>query len=774
MKYYLLSLLLFPVVVLGQTVSPPVLSHESGFYTDEFYLTISHPDPDVTILYTLDGSEPKIENLTGKVWNYKKQYPTNPGDPVGDLLQDTIWTYEYNNPILVKDRSNEQDKYADVSTSYYTNTLYNNNAKQDSINVFKGTVLKVVSYKNGNYSKVITKNYFVTPQGENRYSLPIICLNIEPDQFYGYESGLNVPGILFDEWRFNNPTHPIYSMAPGNFRASGSESEIPLHFSYIINNNEVLNHGIGLRLHGNGSRVFPNRSFRLYAKSGYGASSFNYSFFDNYNYSNFKRLILRNSGNDVLSTMFRDAFIQQSVKHLNFEIQEYQPAILFINSEYSGIYNIRERFDDKFFERKYNIETEELDHIENHGLVSEGDADFYNLMHSFCENNDLSEEQNYSQLEQMMDIKSFTDYYITQIFIANHDWPQNNNEFWRKKVAYTPNALPGHDGRFRWLLKDLDISFAHRYDDTDLLSNSLYRVTTESSDTYLNQTTIFLRKLIVNDQYRRYFINRFSDLLNTTFSSDRLTALINSFADKISPEVSEYVERWNPSGVSLENLWWAFPVYSFQEWNKNVNDMIDFAYMRPGIQRNHINNRFELDGQVNITLDIDDQLKGYIHLNTLDILPSTVGIESNTYPWSGIYFKEVPITLSAMAHSGYKFSHWSGSVSSTDSIISINLSETSYIKANFIEIEVSEDDLSVDNIFLNKSVEVYPNPFDDKINIYTDIYNGMYTIYTIEGKQVRNGELITSAIELSELPKGIFILEITSDNTTIRKQIIKK
>lgn len=771
-SFYLL--LLFPIFAFGQNLTPPTISHQSGFYADEFYLHISHPDPNVTILYTLDGSEPKFENLDGKVWNYKKVYPTNPGDAFGELLSDTSWTYKYIDSILVRDRTNDRDLFADISASYYTNALYNDNAKQDSNHVFKGVVVQFVTYENGLYSNVTTKNYFVSPQKENRYSLPILCLTVEPEKFYGYENGLNVPGILFDEWRNSEDTHPVYSLAPGNFRASGTSSEIPLNFSYIVDNDEVLNQRVGLRLHGNGSRFFPNRSFRLYAKSEYGESNFNYPFFPNYDHSSFKRLILRNSGNDVLSTMFRDAFIQQSVKHLNFEIQEYQPVILFTNSEYSGIYNIRERYDDKFFKRKYNINTSELDHIENHGIVSEGDADFYNIMYSFCETYDLSDSNNYSQLEKMMDIESFTDYYITEIFIANHDWPQNNNELWRKKVTYNPNAVPSHDGRFRWLLKDLDISFGMRYDDSDVLSNSLHRVTTISSDTSLNQATIFIRKLIENSQYQKYFINRFSDLLNTTFSPERFTSIINTFAERLNPEMNEYIRRWNPSGTNLENLWWAFPVYSFNEWNKNVNDLIDYANIRPGVQRNHLNNRFNLSGQVSLILDIDDHAKGYIHLNTIDILPSTAGISSNTYPWTGIYFKENSITISAIPASGSQFSHWSGSISSTDSVININLSETSYIKANFKTIDVPEDYLALDDFTLDNKIEIYPNPFEDKINVYTDLENATYKIYSIDGKLVQIGEKKSSIIEVSNLPSGLFIFELKSDQNTVRKQIIKK
>jgi len=72
MKTLLLVLTLLPLFIFGQSLPPPTISHETGFYENEFDVEISHPDPDVTIFYTTDGSEPSLDNLTGKEWTYKK------------------------------------------------------------------------------------------------------------------------------------------------------------------------------------------------------------------------------------------------------------------------------------------------------------------------------------------------------------------------------------------------------------------------------------------------------------------------------------------------------------------------------------------------------------------------------------------------------------------------------------------------------------------------------------------------------------------------------
>jgi len=769
MNRILLALLLLPITAFSQTLAPPTISHVSGFYTDSFYVKITHPDPDVTILYTLDGSEPRIENLTGKVWNYKKVYPTNPGDAFGALLEDTIWTYEYTDSILVRDRSSEPDRYADISTSYYTNQWYTYMAQPDSVDVFKGVILRIVAYKDNLYSTINTKNYFVSQQGGDRYSLPVICLTIEPDKFFSYQTGLNVPGLLFDEWRADNPQEEITSLSPGNFRAEGSESEISAHFSYIENNTEFLNHGIGLRLHGNGSRVFPNRSLRLYAKSEYGVNNFNYPFFKNYSVSKFKRIILRNSGNDCVNTMFRDGFIQTAVSNLNFETQEYQPCILLINGEYFGIYNIRERFDDKYFEEIYDIDGSDLDYIENNGIVSEGDAQFYNQLMGYLSNNDLSNSENYNYVSKMVDINSFTDFFVTEIFINNSDWPHNNNEFWRKRVQYDSAAPYGHDGRFRWLLKDLDISFGHSYGNVaseDNLERLLYPVNNVNYD----YSTLLLRRLLENEKYKEYFLNRFLDLINTNFKPDRLVNLIDSISSILSTEVHEFTERWSPQHALLTHF---YPVPNKNKWDEFVEMMKDFAMDRSFYQRKYLKTHFD-DEESTILIGISDLSEGIVRINTIDIDENTIGIMENTpYPWSGIYFKNVPVTLTAIPKTGYKFSHWSGEIDDTVSKLTLNLERDMYVKANFILDTEEEDSLKISDI-KHDDIVIYPNPFINKVNILADIYEGDFTVYSVDGKIISKGVFNSSEIDLSEVPRGMLILELISEKGVIRKQLIKQ
>lgn len=661
-----------------EEIETPIFSVNSGFYTNDFTLQLTHANPQAVIIYTLDGSEPKLENIGGITYNYKNSYIEFPDDTDGELLQNTFETIIYQNELAITDRSLAPNKISAISTTYH-NVPY-----LPQTPIFKGTVVRAKAIINNEESKTVTKNYFVTPQGSNRYTFPIITLNVDEDIYFSYENGLNVAGSKFDTWRNENPDLTADIFTDANYWNSGSSSEIKINFSYFENGIEVLNHDAGLRNQGNGSRHMRNRSVRLYAKPDYGANYFNEPFFEDYNHNNFKRIILRNSGNDGYKTGFRDAFIQRMAKNLNFETQEFTPAIVFLNSEYNGIYNIRERYDEHYFKRVFNIETNQLDFLENYGIVDIGDADHYNDMIYYLQNNDLSITENFNHVETLLDPINYTDYYLTNIFVANYDWPANNNEYWRKKTPFTPNAPYGQDGRWRWVLKDTDFGF-NLFEVNDYEMNMLEKATKfyepfeESADFY-NLSTLIMRKLLENENYKNYFVNRFADLLNSNFLTSRLVPMLDEMHQLFLPEINEHIHRWQM-------------IQSYASWVNSVNVMRHFAQVRPEIQRNHIREKFNIESNINAHLFVDNTMNGYIKINTIEITSATPGVPENPYPWNGIYFKNIPITLKAIALPGFEFSHWSGASSSTEDEIIITPSQDFSIMAHFIPATQVEEDV---------------------------------------------------------------------------------
>src|SRR5690625_7392771 len=72
-----------------------------------------------------------------------------------------------------------------------------------------------------------------------------------------------------------------------------------------------------------------------------------------------------------------------------------------------------------------------------------------------------------------------------------------------------------------------------------------------------------------------------------------------------------------------------------------------FGENRVGHMRTQLNNAFSLWGSRSLTVDVSDPSAGYVRVNSVDLLPSTPGVDEDPYPWSGTYFRSVPVTLTA-------------------------------------------------------------------------------------------------------------------------------
>jgi Leucine-rich repeat (LRR) protein len=91
------------------------------------------------------------------------------------------------------------------------------------------------------------------------------------------------------------------------------------------------------------------------------------------------------------------------------------------------------------------------------------------------------------------------------------------------------------------------------------------------------------------------------------------------------------------------------------------------------------------------------------------------------------------------------------------------------IKTNMVS--TSMKTLSSEDFTSAKKIAFYPNPANDKI--YFSQKQKSVTVFTIEGKKI-NSTLKNKEIDISELPKGIYLLQIqTIENTVITQKLIK-
>lgn len=663
----------------SEVLEQPLFSFPGGFYPTAFDLTITHPDPDVTIIYTIDGSDPDIENLSGSSYQYKNRYPQNPGQPPGPFLSNTFYSHIYNGSILITDRSSEPDKLTHISSTWHFTPTYFPGSP-----VKKGIPVRAIAVKEDAIpSRPLSHTYFISDDEGNPFELPVVSITTQEDHLYDYEQGIYVAGIVFDSWRAGNSWQYANGGSPANYWRRGEEWEYPANMEIFSKggNHADLNHGIGLRIHGGWSRAFPKKSLRLYARARYGESLFNYQFFKDNEHTSFNRLMLRNSGNDAPHTLFRDAAIQRIMTNLNFDTQDYQPAIVFINGEYWGIHNFRERYDKHYLARVYGIDPENIDLLEVNASVKEGDMEHYNNMRAYIANNNMGLAYHYAYIKTQMDVVNFIDYNIAQIYAGNTDWPGNNIDFWRLRTdEYIPDAPLGHDGRWRWLMFDTDFGFGLY--GASYTHNTLGFATNPNGPDWPNPpwSTFLLRNLLTNADFRTSFIIRFADLLNTHFVPSHVVSIISEMQEKIEPEIPAHIHRWgSPSSLSA--------------WQSDVNVMTNYATQRPLFLRTHLRQHFNIPSNILLELDVSHADQGLIRVNTIEVRPETPGVPPLPYPWSGIYFNGIPIEIEAVAAHGYAFSHWEGSISSTNALLNITPESSLHLKAHFVESESPEPEI---------------------------------------------------------------------------------
>lgn len=281
----------------------------------------------------------------------------------------------------------------------------------------------------------------------------------------------------------------------------------------------------------------------------------------------------------------------------------------------------------------------------------------------------MMSDNTFKNLQTMMDMDNYIDYHSFQIYSGNTDWPFNNVRYWRYKTdIYTPKAPYGLDGRFRWVVFDLDNSFFLNLVDFNSLENAIIPVLN-----LLHPKAQFLFRCLNNNKdFKLDFITRYSDLLNTYFKPNRVINKIDGFRNLLSHDMYNHLKRWET-------------LKSMDAWYNKVNELEQFAQRRPDACRLHMKEIYGLSETAEVTLDVDDINKGHIKITTIEINRNTPGVDTNkVYQWKGIYFKNLPITFVPIPEDGYKFLRWetTDSTSYTDTL-QFDLKKNLFVKAYF-------------------------------------------------------------------------------------------
>ena len=576
-------------VIPEKRLQSPIFSHEGGYYSDTINLELYTEDDSLDIYYTLDGSEPTLKSNL------------------------------YKGSIKIESREGEKNNLAQIKTS----EKYNRFAwKIGTEEVFKGTVVRAKTYKDGVFSdETVTNTYFINPE----YTLPIVSLVTDEDNLFGYEEGIYVPGQIYDIWRRNNKEVVLDSRpVPTNYNQRGKEWEREAHIEvFETNGKRVVAQNIGVRISGAYSRRNDCKSLKIYARGEYDdKEQIEYNLFKNLKKNEnsneyidqFKRIKLRNSGSDFKYTLFKDALVHSIVENTSVATQAYRPSILFINGEYWGIHNIRENLDEYYVESHYGVDKNNVIIIEPDDADSiyvnvgqENDIESYDNIIKFVQENDMSIQENYEYIKTKIDIDNFIQYIVAQTYINNIDWPHNNVKVWRSRNnALDLNEGNYEDGKWRWMLYDTDHSF-NDYESIRLeyILNpniSLEHIPESLMWAYekdIEWSTILIQNLFKNEEFKNEFLHTFNYYLDTIFTSENVVGKINEMALVLEPEIEEHFSRWELKPTKIRKLVSKLIGKDDEEvtdwkvyWKNEVGKLIEFAENRPKYIRQYLEENF--------------------------------------------------------------------------------------------------------------------------------------------------------------------------------------
>lgn len=494
------------------------------------------------------------------------------------------------------------------------------------LELYADTIIRARILKTGFvHGRIVTRTYFT---GTN-HGLPVVCISTDPYNLWDHNYGMYADGP------YAQPDFPHHNANYWN------DWEKPAHIEmYEEDGSHAFGIDAGIKIYGGWSRGHPQKSLAIYARNKYGAGKIDYQIFKDKPIHEFEAIVLRNSGNDWVGldawggSHMRDVLMTKLTGDMDVEHMASRQAIVYINGEYWGVMNIREKINEHFIASNNAVEPDKIDFLEGHNSILQGSNEHYLGLIEFMETNDIGLNENYEWVKTQMNMQNFINYQLAQIYYDNRDWPGNNIKYWRPATA---------KGKWRWIMFDTDHGFG-MWDAAKAFDNTLqFALATDGPD-WPNPpwSTYMLRRLLENQEFRESFINSFADRINTNFRSDSVIGLINELENNISEEMVLHMEKWGEPP---------------QSWDYQIEQLRYFAAQRPGAVLDHIRSTLGLSWNMHkLNISISDEAAGYVKLNSIFI---------KDFPWEGSYFQDVPVELTAISRPGYRFTGWTGTVGST-------------------------------------------------------------------------------------------------------------
>ena len=406
---------------------------------------------------------------------------------------------------------------------------------------------------------IFLKDKYVTVSESQTHQLPILNIVASEKELFSDQSGILVLGQ--GSW-FDTGFHKPFWERNANYKIRKEGSKKKAFFQIIEHGAVKYENYSYLQISGNATRAFPQKSFKLKANRAEGSALFNHSIFGEKGLKKYTSLVVRNSGNDNTRTLFADMLMHRLAKKSKVLIQKGFPIVVYINGNYWGIYNLRERIDPYFIAKHEKVSANEVTILEGaNGDLKDGreidQVDFINLVELIVQKKTITESE-LDTINESIKLKSFMDYIILETFYGNGDW-LHNNVIWYKASTK----------KWKWVLNDLDYGLT--YLGKGQVNINLFNYL-ENSQTI---NAKLFRGLIKSKKFKTEFKLRASHAIEKWFKTKRIEKYFYQYYDQIYNEIPRHIKRWRGN-------------FTAKTWILNAESNLEFLMKRRAIYMNQI------------------------------------------------------------------------------------------------------------------------------------------------------------------------------------------
>lgn len=471
----------------------------------------------------------------------------------------------YDNAVTVAITAGEGE------TIRYTTDCTTPNASSEvysgELSISKNSVIRAAAFRDGYLSgDVATATYLFRSDGVN-HALPVVTLVTDPDNLWNSKTGIYATGDQFDpdaaSYADTLQSATYYQAKFATEEQVDTIWEKPAAFSLFDDKGkQVFTQNVGIRIAGSFGRGRAQKGFNVIARKEYGKGSMEYPFFENRPYTEYKAVVLRAGAQDQNRSKIRDELASGLLEgtDINILYQAYRPTVLYLNGEYWGVYFMKEKRN-RFFVAQHENTENNVDLAIGKGFKqrSYGDNSDWVSLYEYATSHDLSSADAYNYVAERMDVDSFRDYMIAEIYNGNTD--TYNFQYYRLK-----------GGKWKFIFYDFCWGFQSPGHET-----LAFRMGKTPSDVC---SAKLFAAMIQNKGWRDSFCRRFGELLNTAFAPERVSALIEELYGYVEPEIKREREKFNKDtfmGVKQPNT----NLGTYEGFQSEISKLKEFAQKRP-------------------------------------------------------------------------------------------------------------------------------------------------------------------------------------------------